>query len=251
MKNTLLALSLLAGIASANAEKKVLDHTDFDRWEKVTNHSLSNNGGWASYAINPQEGDGTLYFYNTAKGTKIEISRGYRPSFTADGNWAFALIRPYFNATRDAKIAKKKDFELPQDSLAIINLKTGKVSRVGNIISYKIGADGGQSIAWLSCDTAYIKPKALKDKKAGKPLVVRNLATDSMRVINWVSEYGFSKNGAHLSFSLKKSAADTLATNGVGILDMNTFSYTLIDRDKEFYSLPVFNEAASQVAFIA
>ena len=251
MKKTLLALSLMAGVFTASGVKKVLDHTDFDRWEKVTNHSLSNNGLWASYAVNPQEGDGTLYFYNTAKGNKIEIRRGYRPSFTADGNWAFALIKPYYEATRNAKIAKKKDFDLPQDSLAIINLKTGKVSRVGHVISYKAGREGGQSVAWLSCDTTLIKPKALKNKKVGRPLVVRNLSNDSLRVINWVSDYGFSRNGDHLSFNLKKSDTDTLATNGVGVLDLHSFSYTLIDRDKEFYTLPVFNEDASQVAYIA
>ena len=126
MKNTLLALSLLAGIATASGEKKVLDHTDFDRWEKVTNNSISNNGVWASYVVNPQEGDGTLYFYNTAKGNKIEIRRGYHPAFTADGNWAFALIRPLYEETRSAKIAKKKDFDLPQDSLAIIKWESRK-----------------------------------------------------------------------------------------------------------------------------
>lgn len=251
MNKPILALFCCAGLVTTGLAKKTLDHSDFDRWEKVTNYSLSDNGVWAAFAINPQEGDGTLYFHNTSKGNQIEIKRGYNPSFSADGNWAFALVKPYYEATRKAKIAKKKDFALPQDSLAIIDLKTGKVSKVGNVISYKSAREGGQSVAWLSCDTTLISPKALKNKKAGRPMVVRNLSNDSLRVINWVDDYVFSKDGGKLAFTLKKSDTDSLATNGTGFMDLSDFSFTLIDRDKNFYGKPVFNESGSQLAYIA
>ncbi len=251
MKKTILALACLCTFGMATGAKKMLDHGDFDRWEKVTNYSLSDNGGWAAFAVNPQEGDGILYFHNTAKGDQIEIKRGYRPAFSADGKWAFALVKPHFSATRKAKIAKKKDFDLPQDSLAIINLKTGKVSMVGNVISYKLGKEGGNCVAWLSCDTTLIAPKGLKNKKAGRPMIVRNLSNDSSRIINWVSDYVFSKDGTRLAFTLKKSDADSLATNGTGVLDLSNFSFTLIDRDKDFYSSPVFNESGTQLAYVA
>ncbi len=252
MKKLTVALASLAIVSGATGAKKILDHADFDRWEKVTNYSLSNDGAWAAFAVNPQEGDGTLYLQNTsAKGNCIEIKRGYQPSFTADGKWAFAMIRPFFAETRKAKIAKKKDFDLPQDSLAIVNLKTGKVSRVGNVISYKIGKEGGNSVAWLSCDTTLITPKNLKDKEAGRPLVVRNLANDSTRVVNWVKGYLFSKDGERLALNLKKADSDTLATNGVAVLNVRNCSMTLIDRDKRFYGTPVFNEAGTRIAYVA
>lgn len=215
----LLSAALCVAIFSAGA-KKVLDHSDFDRWEKVTNNAVSNNGAWEAFSINPQEGDGTLYFNNTAKGNQIEIKRGYRPSFSANGKWAFALVKPYFRDTRKAKIAKKKDFDLPQDSLAIINLATGRVEKIGNVISYRSPRDGGECVAWLSCDTALIKPKSLKDKKAGRPMIVRNLATGTTRTINWVSNYVFSKNGEQLAMTLAKVESDTLATNGTAVLAM-------------------------------
>lgn len=243
-----MAALLLTGAANA---KKALGHDDFDFWEKLTNNSVSNNGRWATFAVNPQEGDGVLSFYNTSTGMKIEIPRGYQPSFTADGKWGVAKIKPFYASTRKARIAKKKDFDLPQDSLAIVNLTTGKVEKIGNVISYKIGKDGGDWIAWLSCDTAYIKPKALKDKKTGKPLVMKNLSNGLSRTINWVNDYVFSEDGSKLAVTLKTSKKDTLATPGTGIVILPDTAFHLIDRDKPYYGTPVFNKAGTSLAFIA
>lgn len=242
------ALLLAAGITDA---KKVLDHSSFDDWKSVAVNSLSRNGQWAAYQVNPQEGDGVLTLRDTRSGKEIVINRGYRPSFTADSKYAIALIKPHFADTRAAKIKKKKDFDLPQDSLAIVNLSTGKVTRIPNVISYKIAKEGGQWVAYQSCDTTHISPKALKDKKAGRPLVVRSLAGDGMKVINWVKEYVFSEDGLHLAASMAKQAKDTTATNGIGILNLPDTTFILIDRDKPFYGTPVFDRQNSRLAYVA
>ena len=68
-------------------EKKVLDHTSFDAWKAVKNTGLSNNGEWAAYAVDPQEGDGMLYFYNTRNGKKVELARGHPLQPMANGDW--------------------------------------------------------------------------------------------------------------------------------------------------------------------
>ena len=68
--------TIAAGLLSASAEKKVLDHTCFDDWKAVKNTGLSKSGEWAAYAVDPQEGDGILYFYNTKNGKEISIPRG-------------------------------------------------------------------------------------------------------------------------------------------------------------------------------
>lgn len=251
MKKTLFVAAMAAMVIGAQAEKKTLSHDDFDRWEKLTNHSVSNNGIWASFAVNPQEGDGVLTFYNTINGKKIEIKRGYRPSFSADSKWAFALIKPFFADTRKAKIDKKKSHEMPQDSLAIINLITGNVEKVGNVTSYKIGKDGGEWVAWMSCDTAYIKKDKLKDKDCGRPMVVRNLAKGTSKVEKWVKQYVLSNDGGKLAFEIKGPEKDSLVTNGMGVIILPDTSMNLIDREKVFYGSPVFNEGGTQLAFVA
>lgn len=246
-----LFLAVILTLGNICEAKKVLDHSDFDRWEKVTNYSISRNGGWETFAVNPQEGDGILYFNNTKKGTQIEIKRGYQPSFSADGRWGFALVKPYFHETRKGKIAKKKDFDLPQDSLAIIDLTTGKVEKIGNVVSYRVPKDGGAAVAWLSCDTAYVKPKELKEKKGGKPLIVKNLQTGIQRVVNKAKDYVFSKDGSYLAMTLTKSKGDTISTSGTAVLKMADNTFYLIDRDKAFYGKPVFDESGTRLAYVA
>lgn len=242
----LIAALLTPGVMIA---KKQLDHSCFDNWKSVVNHGLTVNGTWESFSVNPQEGDGILFFRNVANGKVIEIERGYNPSFTADGKWAVVSIKPHYNDTRSAKIAKKKDFDLPQDSMAIVNLTNLKVEKIPAVISYQIGEKGGDWVAYKSCDTAYIKPKALKDKKAGKPLVIKHLLTGRKKVVNWVDAYTFSKDGSKIALSLKKMKKDTLTTEGVGVIMFPDTSFTLIDRDKKFYGTPVFDEKGQQLAF--
>ena len=60
----LAVLGITAGIFAATdtdaAQKKALGHDDFDAWKSVRNHSISRNGEWSAYSVNPQEGDGTV-----------------------------------------------------------------------------------------------------------------------------------------------------------------------------------------------
>ena len=106
----LAVLGITAGIFAATdtdaAQKKALGHDDFDAWKSVRNHSISRNGEWSAYSVNPQEGDGTLVLYNTKSGKQVEIGRGYNPGFTADSRWAVVQIKAPFADTRKAKIAK-------------------------------------------------------------------------------------------------------------------------------------------------
>lgn len=250
MKKPLLLAAALLMVGTMGA-KKPLSHEDVDFWEKLQNQAVSNNGRWASFRVAPQEGDATLTFYNTATGKKIEIPRGANPSFTADSKYAVAIINPYFQETREAKIAKKKDFALPQDSLAIIDLTTGKVEKYARVISYKIGKDGGNWVAWLSSDTTLIKPKALKEKEAGRPLIIRNLASGVTKKINWVKDFTFSKDGSKVGVSLKPMKKDTLATAGAGVVILPDTAFHLIDRDKKFYGAPVFDPSGTRMAYLA
>ena len=42
--------------------KKALTHSVYDGWKSITYRTLSNDGDWAIYTANPQEGDGNAIF---------------------------------------------------------------------------------------------------------------------------------------------------------------------------------------------
>ncbi len=243
-----MTIVLAAGIQTGWS-KRALGHEDFDSWKGAVNYGLSRDGEWSAYAVNPQEGDGELYFRNTKTGKSLTVPRGYQPSFTADGKYAVALIKPLYADTRNAKIAKKKDHEMPTDSMIMVDLKTLKTSKVASVKNYKIGKDGGVWVAWTSCDTAFIKPKQLKDKEINKPLVVMDMATGSRKVLKYVKHYEFSRDGKRLGITVIKPDKDSTATNSVGFISLPDTSYVVVDRDKRFYSAPVMDDAGNRLAY--
>lgn len=242
---------IAAGATFYSFAKKPLDHDAFDSWQKLRNYSVSNNGVWASYAVEPQEGDATLYFHNNKTGKDIAVERGYKPAFSADSKWAVALVKPFFADSRKAKIDGKKDLKAPQDSLAIINLESGKIEKVANVKSYKTGEKGGSWLAYHSVDTLYAKKDELSDKKAGKPLVVRSFDGKMQKVVKWVDNYSFSKPGNRLAMTIAKPEKDSVTTNGLGVILLPDTAFYLIDRDKKHYGAPVFDENGKQLAYVA
>lgn len=250
MKKTTFALLAVMFAFSVNA-KKPLDHTSFDDWKKVSNHSLSNDGVWAAFSINPQEGDGVLTLRNTQNGKSINIDRGAAPSFTADSRWAIASIKPLFQATRKAKIDKKKDFEMPQDSLAIVDLRYLTVTRIPLVPNFKTSKDGSRWIAYACTDTTVTKDMKLKDKEAGLPLVIRNLISQETIVVPYVKEYTFSEEGSRLAAVVCPPGKDSVYNSGIKLFDLAKGRDIQLDENKKHYGTPVFSTDGKNLAYTA
>lgn len=250
MKKQIFALMAIILAISANG-KKVLDHTSFDNWKKVTNHSLSNDGNWAAFSVNPQEGDGILTLRNTKSNAEINIARGTGVKFTADSRWAIARIIPLFKDTRQAKIDKKKDFDMPQDSLAIVDLKNQSVTKIPLVKGFKTSKDGSGWIAYQSCDTATTKNMKLKDKEAGLPLIIRNLASGDTIAVPYVKNYVFSEDGTRLAMVVCPPEKDSIFNSGVKLFDLAKGNTYQLDEKKKHYGVPVFSEDGMKLAYTA
>lgn len=250
MKKTLTiacAIILLGG-GGAGA-KKVLDHSSFNTWQSAKNISLSKDGEWSLYEVNPQEGDGVLTFYNTRTGKRIPINRGYKGSFTADSRWGVALVKPFYADSRQAKIEKKKGIDAPMDSLVLIDLKSGSIERIARVMSYRLGKDGGDWIAYLSGDTIYAPASVYADTESGKPLVARQLGSSICKTMTGVKDYCISDDGSKLGLLFKKSHTDSLSFEGVGYLSFPDTTTHLLDKGLPFYGAPVFDRKGTLMAF--
>lgn len=242
---------LTIALSLSISAKKPLDHSSFDNWKKVSNHSLSNDGKWAAFSVNPQEGDGVLTIRNTQSSKEINIPRGQGIAFTSDSRWALANIKPLFKDTRQAKIDKKKSHEMPQDSLAIVDLKNASVTKIPFTKGFKIGKKGGEWVAFSSCDTTLTKDIKLSDKDAGLPLVVRNLATGDSKVYPYIGNYSFSEDGKRLAAVSKPIENDSIYSTGVRIFYLPEGKDFLIDEGKKHYGNPVFSTDAKSLAYTA
>ena len=120
------------------AQKKPLDHSVYDGWQNIGERLLSNDGKYVAFTVNPQEGDGMLIIKAT-DGTNIAtIARGYGASIAENSRFLVCRIKPTFTETREAKIKKKRPDEMPKDSLAIVDLSSGSITKVARIKSFKV-----------------------------------------------------------------------------------------------------------------
>ena len=157
MKRTSLLLLALITTISVWSQKKPLDHSVYDSWKAVGERTISPDGRYLAYAINPQEGDGVLVVQSSDNSWKKEIPRGYNATITEDNKYVVFRIRAFFKETREARIKKKRPDDMPKDSLGIIELGKDSVTRIGRVKSYKLPEkNSGQ---WL----AYHMEKALPE----------------------------------------------------------------------------------------
>lgn len=160
LKSTIASsLSLLSLISVAFAQKKPLDHSVYDSWQSVSESTISNDGKFISYMVNVQEGDGKLYIQKTNGDTLADIARGYDGVFLPNSHVFVCKIKPTYQETRQAKIDKKKEDDLPKDSLAIVQLKDGTIRKIARIKSFQTSEKQGSLLAWLAEKPLPIKVK--------------------------------------------------------------------------------------------
>ncbi len=148
MKQLSLVLSCFLSLA-VSAQKKPLDHTVYDGWQSLGDRSISNDGKYLTFSVNPQEGDGTLTIQSVSGNYKKEIPRGYAPVITDDSKYVIFRIKPFFKDTRDARIKKRRPDDMPKDSLAILLLGADNITKVPRIKSFKVPDDAGGWVAYL------------------------------------------------------------------------------------------------------
>jgi len=256
------------------AQKKPLDHSVYDGWEAVGSKQLSNNGIWAGFVISPQEGDGNLYFHETALTVrKLKVARGTNLTFSNDSKFAALAIKPLFKDVRMAKIKKKKPDEQTKDTLAIVNLTTLNVTKVPRVKSFSFPEKGATIIAYSlekPLDTSKkskITPeqknendfdiifddepaKKTSTNKEGTDLIVKNLITGIEKTYKYVTDYAFSKNGKLLAFACSGSKKDKSAPYGVFLLNTEKWTLKTLVKDKGNFKGFVFDEDSEHLAFL-
>lgn len=248
MKRLFFLMALLALAPLALAQKKPLDHTVYDSWQSVGATSISPKGNVLSYEVNPQEGDGVLTLRVMGKkGREITIERGYQARILDDETYAVCLIKPEFAKTRKARIDKKKPDEMPQDSLAVIDLATGAVSKFADVKGYKMGKYAKKAFAFSSADTTFLPPADRKKKeKLGQALVVYRFADARLDTLQQVDQYQFSKDGERLALVRKLGKKAFRAA----FYDIETGRLDELPDSCAWISVPQFNESGTEALFL-
>jgi hypothetical protein len=263
-KTLLLGLLTVTGLSAfaQKASKKPLDHSVYDGWQSIANQNISNDGKWVVYVVKPQQGDANLVITGSKNTGRITIPRADTARFTNDSKYAVFLIRPFYAATRMARIKKKKPDEMPKDTLGLLTLGKTLVTKVPGVRSFKI-AEKAPVIAYLAPSDTVKKPAASDTSRRatattiapptreGADLTIKQLVSGKQRTFKYVTEYQLSKNGQLLAYAVTAPRRSKDVQSGVYLYDLERDAVKAISSGRGTYRNLVFDEAGKQLAFAA
>ncbi len=198
MKHILLATLFLSGLLSVPAiglsqqTKKILEHADVQRWKKIEQQRISNDGQWVSWVQIPvTEGDAGLQLWNAGSNQTSVFPRASDAQFSADNKLLIFTIKPPLDSLKAQRRKKVKEEDLPKDTLGILTLATGQLEKIPRLKTVLVPEKWS---GWFvfQCeplkptpakkDTAKTQPKPSpklakekkEDKDNGYRLVIRN-----------------------------------------------------------------------------
>ena len=182
MKNILLLCALALSVHSLSAQKKTVDESAYQSWQRINSKSLSYNGKWISY--------GTV-FQDEEKENKKQIIIQEAPKGK----------RLVLNDISDLKFIGKKDWiqYSKNDSTLLQNLKTG---------TKKLWKSKHYTNALEETDFLYYsRPEAVKGDFFLQRVVFYNLESNDSVSVNNVKSSRFLKNQAIVYVQIEKDKA--------------------------------------------
>tara|TARA_R110002073_G_scaffold72537_1_gene177243 strand:+ start:221717 stop:224569 length:2853 start_codon:yes stop_codon:yes gene_type:complete len=267
---TVLVLAFSSSTFVTFAQKKVLDHPDFEIWNSIKNQSISNNGSFIMYSLEKGEKDNLLKIKDPKASLIFEHERSQNGKFTNDSKFALFTIKAWKDSIIELKRKKVKTNMLPKDTLGIFNLESKNLVKIANVKSYKLPEKWSGYVAYQLENIEVKKEKAKdsvtkpkdksgtskkkKEKKVGKEngyhLVLRNLTSQAQDTLKYVTSYAFAKDGKRLAFST--TGDDDASKAGVYILNVDTNQLTQAYETHEktkFYQLNL-SDSGKNLGFV-
>ena len=214
MKKIFCFLSLFIA-TNTYAQKKVLDHSDFDIWNRIQKSSISAKGDFVMYSLQKGERDSHLKIKDNQGGLVFNYERSENGQFTFDGKHAVFIIKAWRDSIVEMKRRKVKKDKLPMDTIGIYNLQNQFFQKIANVKSYKFPQKWSGFIAYAydnnseskskktndSIKTKFNKKRKKLSSKNGFPLIIRNLETSKEDTIPFVTNYNFANKTKTIVYS--------------------------------------------------
>jgi dipeptidyl aminopeptidase/acylaminoacyl peptidase len=252
----ILFLSLLNISFSQDSSKKTMDETVYAKWNTIQSPTISNNGEWIVYNLEPGEGDTELKIFNAKNQKEYTFNRGDKAKITDDSKFVIFKITPHVDSLKMMKRNKVKKKNMPNDTLGIYNLATRSLLKVPNVKSFKVPAKWNGHIAYLreeqtfeKGDTVSVQPKKEETTDHGSRLTVRALQTGTEQTFTYVKNYALSEEGGKMLFS----STGNDSTFSAGMYCYNFFQKELktLHQEKGEYKFLMFDEKGNQAAFLS
>lgn len=237
-------LLFTAVLFAQDTAKIPLTHDVYESWKRMEKPRISPDGKWITYEVNPQKGDGWLYFYNTESGLKDSVSRGYDVTFSPNSDFFAFKIKTPEKITRDLKMKKKKKEQFPKDSLGLF--ANNKITKYPEFTGYYIPKENE---SWFAFTNEVKDFSNKKDSLTYSFMNIINPIIGKNYILKDVNEGAFSKNGKTFAFT-GKTKNNKKDTSSVSIFDTKKESVAVIFRQPGTIKKLAVDAEGSRVAFI-
>ena len=228
---------VLGSTPATGQEKQALDFDAFSEWKRIENRRISSDGNWVAYQVKPVKGDPTLVLYNTSNAEEMRYERGVKARFTRDARFLVFHLQPASDTIRLLKKKKTKGKDLPKDTLAILDLESGELSKTPGLKSYKMPEKWSGWLAYYASAT---------DDPDNKVLTLLDLSSKDRYELPEGGQFTFAKKGPALAAI---SSADS--TEGVYYFPCENPGFQPVWTGKGQYKSLTISEQGKQVAFLA
>jgi dipeptidyl aminopeptidase/acylaminoacyl peptidase len=280
--------------------QRPLNHGDYDSWRSIVGQKLSADGKFLVYGLFPQEGDGEVVIRSLATGKEQREPAGQRPApvppapdqegpppeargatvtFSADSK---TVVFSTFPAKAEIDKARKDKKPAPKEGMVIVDLATGKTTRVERVKGFAMPEKASGLVVYLKeppdppaggAGNAAAAPQPEADQQGGRggrggaaagaagaggrgprpefgsDLVVRNLADAAERTVADVVEFTLTGDGTQLVYAV---SAHDAAKNGVFALKPGSGDApAALAQGKGKYVKLTWDENQTQVVFLS
>lgn len=214
MYKLLILLFPLLIIGNLNAQKKTIDHTVYDIWQRISDTRISDQGNWVLYQQEPHKGNSKVYLHSIKNKSITCVERGKSAQFFPEEKGMIALISPDYDTVRNWKLEKVKKENWTKDSLFVELFNIDSSFKIPEVLSYQI-SEHGDWFAYLVNQNYPLKVQenekkcrlfsSKKKKKQpiesdGNLLIIQNVNTLEKIQLNHVSKFKLHKKGHYISY---------------------------------------------------
>lgn len=229
-----LFLALAVPAAAAAQQQRPLTLDDYGAWNRITAVTLSPDGKWLAYGLQPNDGDARFMVMQVDGNVVYESPNGRGAAFSDDGRWVAFLTSP---GEDEAERLREQKKPVPQ-TLRLIDLDTGEEQSEAGVRTFSF-SQGGRFLAIHRDRT---------DRGAeytGSDLLLHDLRQGTVLSFGNVSEYAFDQAGAYLAYVVDAAAA---AGNGLYVVDAAQGRIRPIATGPDRFEDLAWSEAAADVA---
>lgn len=252
----------IAGFAQEESEDqdpRVLTLEDYGEWSRISEVALSPDGRWMTYAYAPNDGDAHFFWRDLSQlGAEPSdtVVNGADAIFSPDSRWLAFITTP---PEKEAEGLRDQRQPAPR-TLHLVDLGGNEPTEMENVASFIFSKNS----RWLAVQ----KPRASgngegarsggpsrgdtggnggEEAARGADLILRDLASGTVRNLGNVAEFAFNEEGTHLAYLVDTEGK---AGNGLYLMTLESGVILPLSTGEYLYQGLSWNEKAGDLAVL-